>query len=177
MQHHENLGVVYPKSSYKFINPVSSWPPKKSSLQLWNLLNRGWLSENKILFFNGFYKTSLRWLMASFEVLKSQYGCGENHKIKRHDDVGWRFQFIFPWTWSFWGRSRVLFPPENIRQICHIVQVLRRLKPKHDRSLCKSAARTFQNSILSKINEIEAALIIPFHELFGVSAFMRIIYL
>ena len=172
MQHHENSGVVYPKSSYKFINPVLSWPPQKSSLQLWNLVNTGWLSENKILFFNGFYKTSLRWLMASFEVLKSQYGCGENHKIKRHDDVGWRFQFIFPWTWSFWGRSRVLFP-----QICHIVQVLRRLKPKQYRSLCKSAARTLQNSIWSKINEIEAALIIPFHELFGVSVFMRIIYL
>ena len=177
MQHHENSGVVYPKSSYKFINPVLSWPPQKSSLQLWNLVNTGWLSENKILFFNGFYRTSLRWLMASFEVLKSQYGCGENHKIKRHDDVGWRFQFIFPWTWSFLGRTRVLFPQEHIRRICHIVQVWRRLKPKHDQSLFKSAAIAFLNSIWSKINEIEAALIIPFHELFWVSVFMRIIYL
>ena len=146
MQHHENSGVVYPKSSYKFINPVLSWPPQKSSLQLWNLVNTGWLSENKILVFNGFYRTSSKWFRASFEVLKSQYGGGENHKIKRHDDVGRRFHFIFPWTWSFWSRTRVLFPQEHIHQICHIVQVWRRLKPKHDRSLCKSAASAFQNS-------------------------------
>ena len=97
-------------------------------------------SENKICF-SMVYRTSLRWLRASFEVLKSQYSGGENHKIKWHGDVGRRFQFIFLVYFTL-----VLFPQEHIRQICHIVQVWRRLKPKHNRFLCKSAARAFQYS-------------------------------
>ena len=52
--------------------------------------------------------------MASFEVLKSQYGCGENHKIKRHDDVGRRFQFIFPFRLDLSEVELEFFSLKNI---------------------------------------------------------------